>query len=162
MLRGVKLAEPASPLDFWALSPDIEHLNHGSFGGCPLSVVDAATDWRERLEAAPMKFFVLDWQRELDASRSVLSEFLSTPADSLAFIPNATTGVAIALASSTVEAGDELLTTSHAYRACANQLTRLAAVRRATIRVVPIELPYDADAMVDAVAKAITSRTRLA
>jgi isopenicillin-N epimerase len=77
----MKLAEPASALDRWALSPDVDHLNHGSFGGCPLAVIDAANDWRERLESAPMQFFVLDWQTELDGARGVLAEFLRAPVE---------------------------------------------------------------------------------
>jgi isopenicillin-N epimerase len=157
----MKLAEPASSLDRWALSADIEHLNHGSYGGCPLPVVDAAASWRERLESAPMQFFVLDWQREIDTARAVLAEFLHAPADRLAFVPNATTGVAIALASTPLQAGDELLTTDHAYRACFNQLSRLARARGATVRIVPIPLPFDADALVSAFAAAITARTKL-
>src|SRR5881394_1999286 len=139
----MKLAEPASPIDRWALSPKIEHLNHGSYGGCPLPVIDAATSWRARLESAPMQFFVLDWQRELDAARAALGGFLHAPTERLAFVPNATTGVAIALASSAITAGDELVTTDHAYRACFNQLTRIAQARGAVIRVVPIALPFD-------------------
>jgi isopenicillin-N epimerase len=158
----MKLAEPASPLDRWALSPKIEHLNHGSYGGCPRPVLDAQASWRERLESAPMQFFVLDWQRELDAARAVLGEFLHAPTERLAFVPNATAGVAIALASSTISAGDELVTTDHAYRACFNQLTRIAEARGATIRIVPITLPFDADATVAAIAAAITPRTKLA
>jgi isopenicillin-N epimerase len=157
----MKLAEPASALDRWALSPDVEHLNHGSFGGCPLAVIDAANDWRERLESAPMQFFVLDWQTELDGARGVLAEFLRAPAERLAFLPNATTGVAIALASQPISPGDELVTTDHAYRACFNQLTRIARARGATIRIVEIPLPFDADATVDAFAAAITPRTKL-
>ena len=77
-------------------------------------------------------------------------------------LPSSTTGVAIALASSALTAGDEILTTDHAYRACMNQLKRLADARGATIRVVAIPLPFDAGALVDAVTRAITPRTRLA
>jgi isopenicillin-N epimerase len=158
----MKLDEPASSLDRWALSPDIHHVNHGSYGGCPLGVIDAATTWRERLESAPMKFFVLDWQRELDAAREVLGEFLRAPTSRLAFVPNATTGVAIALASQPIEAGDEIVTTDHAYRACFNQLARIAHARGLTIRLVKIPLPFDADATVAAFTAAINPRTKLA
>ncbi|HEY5945161.1 MAG TPA: aminotransferase class V-fold PLP-dependent enzyme [Kofleriaceae bacterium] len=158
----MKLASPHTPIDRWALSPDIKHLNHGSFGGCPLDVIEAADAWRERLESAPMQFLVLEWQAEIDRARDALATFLGAPADRLAFIPNATTGVAIALASSRIDAGDELLTTSHAYRACKNQLDRLAKARGARVVVVPIALPFDADAVVDAFTAAITTHTKLA
>lgn len=158
----VNLASPHTPIDRWALSPDVKHLNHGSFGGCPLDVIEAADAWRERLEAAPMQFFVLDWQTEIDRARDALATFLRAPGERLAFVPNATTGVAIALASSQIAAGDELITTSHAYRACKNQLDRLAAARGARVVVVPIALPFDADAFAAAFTAAITARTKLA
>jgi isopenicillin-N epimerase len=158
----VKLASPHTPIERWALSPDDKHLNHGSYGGCPLEVIDAADAWRDRLEAAPMRFLVLDWQDEIDRAREALATFLRAPSDRLAFMPNATTGVAVALASSRVEAGDELVTTSHAYRACKNQLDRLAAARGAKVVVVPITLPFDRDALVDAFTAALTPRTKLA
>jgi isopenicillin-N epimerase len=158
----VKLASPHTPLVRWALSPDVVHLNHGSYGGCPLEVIDAANAWRERLEAAPMKFLVLEWQAEVDRARELVAGFLRAPSDRLVFLPNATTGTAIALASSQIGPGDELLTTSHAYRACRNQLARVAAARGARIVVVPIALPFDPDALVDGIRNALTPRTKLA
>jgi isopenicillin-N epimerase len=158
----VKLATPHTPIDRWALSPEVRHLNHGSFGGCPLDVIEAADAWRERLESAPMQFLVLDWQTEIDRARDVLATFLRAPSERLAFMPNATTGVAIALASSQVHSGDELITTSHAYRACKNQLDRLAHARGARVVVVPIALPFDEDAFADAFTAALTPRTKLA
>ena len=149
-------------LDLWALSPDVVHLNHGSFGGCPRAVIAAASDWRSRLEAAPMRFLVLEWQTELDRARDALATFLRAPSERLVFMPNATTATALALASATIDTGDELLTTDHAYRACKNQLARLAAARGARVVIVPIALPFDADAAVDAIMRAVTPRTKLA
>lgn len=158
----MKRSSSHTPLERWALVPDVVHLNHGSYGGCPLEVIDAANSWRARLEGAPMRFFVLDWQAEIDRARDVLATFLRAPAERLAFVPNATTGVAIAIASSRIAAGDELITTDHAYRACKNQLDRTAAMRGARVVVVPIALPFDADAFVAAFTAAITPRTTLA
>ncbi|HEY1557129.1 MAG TPA: aminotransferase class V-fold PLP-dependent enzyme [Kofleriaceae bacterium] len=153
--RRVNLAD-------WALDPAVLHLNHGSYGGIPRAVLAAATALRTRLEASPMKFFVLDWQDELDRARAALAAFVRAPADRLVLVPNATTACAIALASLDVGAGDELLATTHGYRAVRNQLARLAAARGARIVTVPIALPYDPDATVAAIAAAITPRTKLA
>lgn len=141
------------------------HLNHGSFGLCPRAVLDAASVFRERLEAAPMRFFVLDWQRELDTARAALARFVRAPGDRVVFVPNATSGVALALnsvAQGALGPGDEIVTTDHAYRACKNQLVRLAESRGARVVVVPVALPFDPDATVAAIAGAITPRTRLA
>jgi isopenicillin-N epimerase len=156
------LAAPISPIERWALDPAVVHLNHGSYGGCLRSVTAAAAAWRDRLEAAPMRFMVLDWQGALDAARAALAAFVRAPADRLVFVPSSTTGVAIALNSVELSAGDDIVTIDQAYRACMNQLRRLAAARGATITAVPVPMPFDPGALVDAVARAITPRTRLA
>ncbi len=156
------LTKPVSPLEHWALDPAIVHLNHGSFGGCLRRVLDVAAAVRARLEAAPMQFFVLEWQTEIDRARAALAAFVRADPERLGFVPSSTTGVAIALSSAVLAAGDEIVTTSHAYAACLRQLERLAAARGARIVVVPIALPFDPDALVAGVAAAITPRTRLA
>ena len=153
---------PASPIERWALDPAIVHLNHGSFGACLRRSVDAATAFRARLEAAPMRFLVLEWQQELDRARAALAEVVAAGTSRLAFVPSATSGVAVALASTTLTAGDHLLTTGHVYPACRNQLEELCATRGVTLTVVDVPLPFDADRLVDDVARAITPRTRLA
>jgi isopenicillin-N epimerase len=154
----VTLDEPVSSPSDWALDPAIVHLNHGSYGGCPRAVIDAATAWRTRLEAAPMRFLVLEWQRELDRARAALAAFVRAPDSRLVFVPNATTGVAIALASMPLAPGDAILTTDHCYRACKNQLDRTGA----PLVIVPIALPFDADQFVDGVARALAPHVKLA
>ncbi|MDB4963880.1 MAG: isopenicillin N-epimerase [Myxococcales bacterium] len=156
------LTEPVSPNARWALDPVVVHLNHGSFGGCLRSVLDVAAAARARVEAAPMRFFVLEWQTELDRARAALAAFVGADAERMAFVPSSTTGVAIALHSATIAAGDEILTTSHVYAACLFQLQRLATERGARIVIVDIALPFEPDELVASVAAAITPRTRLA
>jgi isopenicillin-N epimerase len=148
----------------WALDPAIVHLNHGSYGGCPRAVVTAANALRARLEAAPMTFFVRDWQGELDAARARLAAFVGADVDRLAFVPNATTGVATALAAvaATLDAGDEIVVTDHGYRAVRNQVERVAAARGARVVTVTLPRPFDADAAVDAVLATVTPRARVA
>lgn len=157
----MNLRQPHTPLDRWALAPDVVHVNHGSYGGCPRAVFDAALEWRTRLEAAPMKFLVLEWQDALDAARAVLADFLHAPSDRLAFVPNATTGVAIALGSTPLAAGDEILVTDHGYRAVRNQVSRLVDAHGVRVVTVTLPLPFDADAAVAAVLAGVTDRTRV-
>jgi isopenicillin-N epimerase len=148
-------------VDGWALSPEVLHVNHGSYGGCQTSVIAEARRLRTELEAAPMKFFGLAWQGLIDRARETLAAFVGAPAERLVFVPNATHGVAIAIASCRVDAGDEIVTTNHTYRAVRNQLARLAAARGARVHTVPIALPFDPDAWVAALEATITPRTRL-
>lgn len=153
-------AASRSPIDRWALDPHLVHLNHGSYGGCLRSVIAAMVRWRERLEAAPMRFFVLDWQRELDLARAELAAFIGAPASRTAFVPGATTGVAIALHSIAWSAGDEIVVTDHNYRACRNQVDRLADAHGIRIVVVAVALPFEPDAVVAAIERAVTPKTR--
>jgi isopenicillin-N epimerase len=158
----VKLNEPVSPIERWSLDPTVVHLNHGSYGGCLRTVTDAAAHLRARLAGAPMRFLVLEWKDELDRARAALAAFLRADPSRLVFVPSTTVGVALALNSVQLAAGDEIVTTSHTYRACKNQLVRLAEARGARIVIVPIAIPFDADALVAAITDAITPRTRLA
>jgi isopenicillin-N epimerase len=157
----VQLEVPVSPLERWSLDPGVVHLNHGSYGGCLRAVTLTAQAWRARLEAAPMQFFVLDWQTELDRARASLAAFVHAPAERLVFVPSSTTGFAIAVNSIEIGAGDEIVTIDQTYRACMNQLKRLAAARGATISIVKIPMPFDAGALIDGFARALTPRTRL-
>lgn len=129
------------------LDPAVVHLNHGSFGACLRTVYDDADRWRRRLEASPMRWLVLDWQAELDRAREALAAFVRAPAARLVFVPNATTGVALALASLNLPPGSRVLVTNHGYRAVKNQLVR----RGYELVVVDIPLPFDPDAFVDAI-----------
>ncbi|MBX3159642.1 MAG: aminotransferase class V-fold PLP-dependent enzyme [Deltaproteobacteria bacterium] len=153
-----------SPISRWALDPGVVHLNHGSFGGCLRATLAAAAAIRDRVEGSPMRYFVTRWQAELDEARTAAAAFVGADPARTAFVANATTGVALALAScaEAIGAGDELVTTDHAYRACRNQLDRLAAACGAGVVVVRVPEPFDADALVAAFARALGPRTRLA
>ena len=156
------LTRPASPIDRWALDPTIVHLNHGSYGGVPRAVIAAATAFRTRLETAPMRFFILEWQAELDHARAAVAAFVGVDPARMVFVPSATTGVALALNAADLAAGDEIVTTSHVYPACRYQLTRLAEARGVRLVFAETPLPFDADALVERVTAAITPCTKLA
>jgi isopenicillin-N epimerase len=149
-----------APLDAFALDPAIVHLNHGSFGACPRAVLDAQSAWRTRVEAATMRFFVLDWQDAIDDARARLAGFLRADPGGLVFVPNATTGIATAL-DALVPPGADLVTTDHGYAACRNALDRLAGARGARVITAHVEFPARAGQAAEAVLAAITPATRV-
>ena len=116
--------------DHWSLDPHVLHLNHGSFGAAPRLVIDAQRRWREEFEANPTSFIEDRYHDELDRARVALGRFLGADPASLAFVTNATSGVASVVGSLELKGDDEILTTNHAYNACRNTLD-LAARRGA-------------------------------
>ncbi len=156
------MTDRRAPLDAFALDPAVLHWNHGSYGACPRAVLQAQDAVRARLEAATMRFFVLEYGDRLAAARAAVADFLGADPAGFAFVPNATTGVATALADVAVAAGDELVTTDHEYRACRNALDRIAATTGARVVIAPIALPHvDRAATIAAIADRVTARTRL-
>jgi isopenicillin-N epimerase len=147
----------------WPLEPDIAFLNHGSYGACPHEVLRHQAALRAEMEGEPVRFLGRELEGRLDAARAALGAFVGADPDDLAFVANATGGVNAVLRSLRFSAGDELLTTDHAYAACRNTIDFVAA--RSGARVVVASVPFpiaSAQAVVDSVVARVTTRTRLA
>jgi isopenicillin-N epimerase len=130
-------------------------------------VLEHQSRLRARLEAATMRYFVRDWQGDLDRARAAVASFVGADPDGLVFTPNTTTGVSTVLASladaGALAPGDELLATDHTYRACRNALDRTAARTGARVVVAPLPWPIrDGGDVTAALTAAATSRTKLA
>ncbi|MEM7404591.1 MAG: aminotransferase class V-fold PLP-dependent enzyme [Pseudomonadota bacterium] len=154
---------PGTASDSWTLDPDVTFLNHGSFGACPRSVQDAQREFRAALEREPVDFLLHAYPELLDAARDALARFVGTAPDTLAFVPNATTGVNTVLRSLHFNPNDEILVTDQGYNACTNAARYVAARFRA--RIVTATLPWPIasdDEIVASIVAAVTPRTRLA
>ncbi len=148
---------------YWSLDPKITFLNHGSFGACPLPVMEFQQALRKRIERQPLQFFGRDLEGLLDRARIELAQFMGAEAEDLVFVPNATTGINTVLRSLRFESGDELLTTNQEYNACRNALNFVSDRSGAT--VVVAEVPYPIahlDQIIEPILKAVTPKTRLA
>jgi isopenicillin-N epimerase len=152
-----------SPLaKHWTLQPELDFLNHGSFGACPRVVLERQQQLRDELERQPVEFFVRKLPDLLDAARERLAAFLGADPRGLAAVPNATTGVNAVLRSRCFEAGDELVVSNQEYNACRNALDYVAG--RCGARVVVVELPFPCrspSAIVETVLEKVTERTGL-
>ena len=147
----------------WPLDPTVAFLNHGSYGACPTEILAYQHALRSELEAEPVRFLGRELEGRLDAARAALGAFVGADPDDLAFTGNATSGVNAVLRSLSFDAGDELLTTDHAYAACKNTLDYVARRTDARVVVAPIPFPVASpQAIVTAVLAKVTSRTRLA
>jgi isopenicillin-N epimerase len=155
------MPSPLAPL--WSLDPTITFLNHGSFGACPRAIVDSQRELRAQMEREPVDFLWRKLEGPLDASRAEVARLVKASAETVAFVPNATSAVNAVLRSLEFAPGDELLTTDHAYNACRNVLVEVA--RRSGAKVVVAHVPFPisgSEEIVSAVLGAVTSQTRLA
>jgi isopenicillin-N epimerase len=156
---------PTSDLARFLLDPSMTFLNHGSFGACPRVVIEAQQAIQRELEREPVRFFVHELSGRLDAAREEIARFVGSAPEHLVFVRNATEGVAAVLGSiaPTLEQGDELLTTSHAYGACKNALERVATQTGARVVIADVPFPIARpEQVIEAIDAAVTPRTRLA
>jgi isopenicillin-N epimerase len=146
----------------WQLDPAVTFLNHGSYGACPVAVLEHQRALRDRMEAEPVRFLSGDLPELLDDARRRVAEFLAADPDGLGFVTNATTGVNTVLRSLRFEAGDELLTTNHEYNATLNALAAVAARDGANVVIARIPFPIAGpEESIAAILAAVSPNTRL-
>jgi isopenicillin-N epimerase len=148
---------------YWPLDPKIAFLNHGSFGSCPLPVLEFQRALRDRMERQPVQFLVRDLEPMFDQARAALAQFTGARTEDLVFVPNATSGVNTVLRSLAAAAGDEWLVTDHEYNACRNALEFAASRAGAKVVVARLPFPFQSTGqIVEAIMDCVTPRTRLA
>ena len=149
--------------EYWLLDREITFLNHGSFGACPIPVLEAQTSFREQLEREPLRFLMREFEPLLDNARNQLGAFIGASEEELAFVPNATTGVNAVLRSLIFSPGDEVLTTNQEYNACRNTLDFIA--ERTGAKVIVAEIPFPIESpqqIIEAIIKCVSPQTKLA
>jgi isopenicillin-N epimerase len=148
---------------YWPLDPKVVFLNHGSFGSCPLPVLEFQQSLRDRLERQPVRFLVRELEPLLDQARAALAQFVGAREENVVFVPNATSGVNTVLRSLTFAPGDELLVTDQEYNACRNALEFVAARSGAKVVVAPVPFPFQSTSQIqEAILGRVTPRTKLA
>jgi isopenicillin-N epimerase len=138
-------------------------LNHGSFGACPIAVLEAQSELRAKMEAEPIQFLWRRYEERLEPAREAVARFVGVRPRDLVFVTNATTAVNAVVRSLRLRRGDELLTTSHDYNACRNVLVEAAHAAGAKVRIARIPFPVASEEeLIDPILQAVTRRTRLA
>jgi isopenicillin-N epimerase len=145
----------------WPLEQTVAHLNHGSFGAVPTSVLDEQQSWRERMEANPVRFFVRELPEALRGARAEVAHFLGAEPDAIAFVRNATTAASTVLSCIDLAPDDEILLTDHGYGSVRIAADRWAATTGARVVVAHVPLRAADDEVTEAVLDRVTDRTRL-
>jgi isopenicillin-N epimerase len=146
----------------WGLDPGVDYLNHGSFGACPTTVLEAQAHWQRRIEREPVLFLHRELEAHLDRARDALATFVGARSEDLAFVPNATAGVNTVLRSLSFAPGDEIAVTDQEYNATRNAVNFVAGASGA--RVVEVRAPFPLsgpDEVLERVLAALTPRTKL-
>jgi isopenicillin-N epimerase len=139
----------------WALDPEVAFLNHGAFGATPRPVLAEQARWRYLMEGQPFDFLYRRHDERVHEARAAVAAFLGADPDGLAFVPNATTGVATVLASLGLRAEDRVVVTDHGYPA--------VAISLAAYGIAPVLVALDPDApdLAAPLLAAVDERTRL-
>lgn len=126
-------------------------------------MLDEQSRLRQVLEADPVRFFTTHYPPLWQDALRALSDFVGADAAGMTFLTNASAGVNTVLRSLALRAGDEILVSDHAYRACRNAIDHACARSGATVAEVRIPFrPGSDDQVVGLFLDAVTARSRLA
>ena len=146
----------------WALDESITFLNHGSFGACPVPVLEKQTQYRKQLESEPLRFFMRECDEIIEKSRKKLAEFVNCNAKDLVFVTNATAGVNTVLKSLNFKPGSEILFTNHIYPACRNTVYKICKEKDLIPKEIKIELPiFNPSDITEKAISAVNSKTAI-
>jgi isopenicillin-N epimerase len=156
------VADRAGILAQFELAPELVHLNHGSFGALPRTVAAEQERWRQQIERDPTSFFTFELPGLLRQAAGEVASRFGGCGDDWVFCENATSAINGVLAGLSLEQGDEIVTTSHAYGAVLKAMRAWAGRRGAVVAVadLPVYLQND-DQVVEAVSAALGPHTRL-
>jgi isopenicillin-N epimerase len=149
-------------LSEFALAPELVHLNHGSYGAVPCTVLAEQERWRARIEGDPTGFFQYVYPAELRRSAECVAAAFGGAAGDWVFCENATVAANSVFASFPLEPGDEVLTTSHAYGAVLKAIRIWEARRGAGVKIVELpDIVESEDQVTHLVTGAFSERTKL-
>ncbi|WP_020472700.1 aminotransferase class V-fold PLP-dependent enzyme [Zavarzinella formosa] len=144
------------------LDPTIINLNTGSFGPLPKCVFEEVTEYRHWLAAEPTHFFVRQVPPLLWTARERLAGFLGTIPERLVFTSNVSAAINLVASGLMIHSPGEILLSDHEYGAMHWCWERVAQQRGLSLKTFALpKYPKEPGEIVEAAAKAMSSRTRL-
>ncbi|KAH8929276.1 PLP-dependent transferase, partial [Atractiella rhizophila] len=120
------------------------NLNHGSYGCCPKPTMEVFRKFQEQAESFPDRFMRRQYVPLLDKARARVSKLVNCDTEDLVFVPNATTGVNIALRSVEYKLNDAILyIDTTVYGSCENSILYILDSKPSLkLRTVPVPVTY--------------------
>lgn len=144
------------------LDPAIRHLNHGSFGAVPKSVLAAAQGYQIEAERRASTFFREAYHRLLGERLALVARCYGGAAEDWAFVENATAASNAVFLSERLGPGDEVLFTSAIYGAVRKAVVHWLGGRGVKVTELPLALPVeDPSQVVALVAAALRPQVKL-
>ena len=144
------------------LDPSITHLNHGSFGATPISIMDEYSHWQRKLEMNPVDFIDNQLPNLVQESRHKLSGFLNCDKDDIVYCPNPTTALNTVIRSLNLKANDEILTTDHEYGALSRTWNFIC--KKTGAKLIEYEVPFpmtNEEDFIDSFLSKVNQRTKV-
>ncbi|KAL3419541.1 hypothetical protein PVAG01_09763 [Phlyctema vagabunda] len=161
--RGEHLPAPDAMSSKWHLRPHVVHLDHGSSGACPSDVLEQQNALRHELDCGSPQYYMTRYASGLASAKRALAGFVGADPQGLILTPGTTLGLNIVAQSQHFNAGDELLTTNHAYSSVGMILHHLAQRDGAVVVVAQVPFPVaSADEILQSILACVTRRTRFA
>ncbi len=155
--------------DFWrevqqsfSVSRSVINLNSAGLCACPKVVTDAVLDLTMEQEKLPSYTAFTTLPPRLEIVRLSLAKLFGCDPEELALVRNATEALQTVLLGVELEAGDEVLTTSHDYWAMLDGLEQRRQRDGIRVKHVPVPVvPGTMDELIQPIEGGITPRTRL-
>jgi isopenicillin-N epimerase len=149
--------------NLFLLDPEVVYLNHGAFGATPREVLDEKIRILSQIEKNPVSIFQHTIRAQWRCVADRIAQRFSLEPNSVAIVDNATDGINAVLRSLSLKPGDEMLLASMTYGAVAIAARYIAKKHGAAITLAELRFPRpDPEQCVEAVTKALTSRTKIA
>ena len=167
--QATDLENPLIAKDQWLIEPKLRFLNHGSFGACPIEILEHQSHLRAQMESSLVRYNLCELPKAIEQAKQSLTSILGCAPQDLCFVSNASEGVMTILNSIDWKAGDEVIISQDSYPACRHMLTHLSLKHDLVIKIA--QTPFGAVAneslqewntrVLQAFADLCTSNTRL-
>ena len=155
-MTALATATNAPARSLWRFAEGETQLNHGSFGGVPVAILNAQQALKDEMEGDPVRWFCTLPDRVARA-RVEIASILGVPSDRLAMVPNASAGMSVVYSSMAGRERINVMTTNHGYGAVVMGAERLARRTGGHSAIVAIPLGASDEDIVGRVDDALSS-----